>query len=410
MVRKSITDNRGFRIGILGTLLIMLFYALVLTPTFADQNRTNNEISVKKIGMDDAEGKNVVLPKGEVVDSNYFAAGKSVTLSGSVKGDAYLAAGTIDIEGTVEGDLIAIGGVVNIRGTVLDDVRLTGGQIIISGDIKGNLTVAGGSITLTDSAKVIGSLVSAGANIKIFGSIGDDAIIGAKNLTIGNRVGGNLKAGAGEIILTSNALIAGDFAYFSKSKAEIQEGAQVRGEMTHKIPTEKPQLFSPAQILSLGFLAYFVLSVLSALIVGLLLIRFYPNFVNQTVDIIKVKSLNSLGIGFLAVIIIPIICLILIFTVIGIPLGIIIMLSYLIYIYLTKIFVSLFIGRGFLQFFGSSPKSGWTLLVGLIIYVILTSIPFIGWILNIIFVFLGFGALLIYYKQIYKKLRSENVV
>ena len=99
-----------------------------------------------------------------------------------------------------------------------------------------------------------------------------------------------------------------------------------------------------------------------------------------------------------------------IFTVIGIPLGIIIMLSYLIYIYLTKIFVSLFIGRGFLKFFGSSPKSGWTLLVGLIIYVILTSIPFIGWILNIIFVFIGFGALLIYYKQIYSKLRSENVI
>lgn len=185
-------------------------------------------------------GENVVLPKGEVVDSDYFAAGRSVTLSGSVKGDAYIAAGTINFEGTVEGDLIAAGGVVNIRGTVLDDVRLSGGQIIISGDIKGNLTVMGGSITLTDSANVNGSLVSAGGNINVFAPIGDNAIIGARNLTIGNRVEGNVNAGVCEIKLSSNASIAGDLVYYSRTKAQIQKGAEVVGKISHKYHPKDP--------------------------------------------------------------------------------------------------------------------------------------------------------------------------
>jgi hypothetical protein len=183
----------------------------------------------------------------------------------------------------------------------------------------------------------------------------------------------------------------------------------VTGKVSHKIPPARPSLFaSPAQVLG-GIILYLIFELISSLIVGLLLLKFYPNFVHKTVDIIQTKSLNSLGIGFLGVIAIPVIFFILILTIIGILLGFIIILSYLIYLYLARILVSLFLGRGLLKFFGATLKSGWTLLIGLVIFIILTSIPFIGWFLYLIFVFLGFGALLIFYKEIYSKLRSEKV-
>ena len=393
MVNSSQLKIRSFLILI----IMMLITSLVGTHTTIASREENDFERTKK---------NVVLPKDQVVDSDYYTAGKSVTISGSVKGDAYITAGTVDFEGTVDGDLIAAGGVVNIRGTILDDLRLVGGQVIISGDIRGNVTVAGGSITLTDSAKIGGSLITAGGNINIFGPVGENAIIGAGNLTIGNRIGGNVNAGAGEIKLTSSASIAGDLQYYSSSKAQIQEGAKVTGKVTHKIPTK----ISPAPIFGVGFFVLLIFEIISALIVGLILLKFYPNFINTTIDIIQSKTLNCLGIGLLGVIVIPIIFLILLFTIIGMPLGIIIILSYLIYLYLTKIFVSFFIGRRFLKLFGASFKSGWTLLIGLIIFVILTSIPFIGGIIYLLLLFLGFGALLIFYKQIYSKLRSEKVV
>ncbi|NIO21626.1 MAG: hypothetical protein GTN76_13040, partial [Candidatus Aenigmarchaeota archaeon] len=71
-------------------LIIMILNApLALTPSTTAEE--DNDVESK--------GKNAVLPKGEVVDSDYFATGRSVTLSGTVKGDAYIAAGTIDFEG-----------------------------------------------------------------------------------------------------------------------------------------------------------------------------------------------------------------------------------------------------------------------------------------------------------------------
>ena len=392
MVNSGKIKKRSFWI----VFILLLIASLVAT----------HSTTAKKEGDVEKTGKIVVLPKNEVVESDYFAAGSSATISGTVKGDAYIVAGTIDFEGTIDGDLIAAGGVINVRGTVTDDLRLCGGQVIISGDIKGNLTVAGGSVTLTDSANINGSLITAGGNVNIFGPIGDNAIIGAGNLTIGNRIGGNVNAGAGEIKLTSNALIAGDLNYYSRAKAQIQEGAEVKGEVSHKIPHE----VSPGRVLGAGFIFYLIFEVISALIVGLLLLKIYPNFVDRVVDIIQVKSLNSLGIGFLGIIVIPVIFLILILTIIGIPLGIIIILPYFIYLYLSKVFVSLFIGRRLLKLFGTSLRSGWALLIGLVIFVIVTSIPFIGGIIYLIFLILGFGALLIFYKQTYSKLRSENVV
>ena len=381
---------------------------LILIITMLITSLVNAPKSIASINDNDLDRteKNVVLPRDQVIDSDYFTAGRAVTISGSVKGDAYISGATVDIEGMIDGDLIVAGGVVNIRGTVLDDLRLAGGQVIISGDIRGNATVAGGSITLTDSANIGGSFITAGGNVNIFGPVGENARIGAGSLTIANKIGGNVDAAAGEIKLTSSASIAGDLEYYSSAKVNIQEGADIAGEVVHKVPTK----ISPAPIFGAGFVFLLIFDILSALIVGLLILKFYPNYINTTVDIIQSKTLNCLGIGLLGVVITPIIVLILLFTIIGIPLGVIIIFSYLIYIYLTKIFISLFIGRRFLKLIGAKYKTGWILLIGLIIFVLLTSIPFIGGIIYLLLLFLGFGALLLYYKQIYSKLRSEKVV
>lgn len=377
---------------------LLIFIAFWTTSCcFGDNCFWGNEKSVEK---------NVVLSGDEVVNSDYFAAGSSVTLSGLVKGDAYVAGGVINFDGTVDGDLIAAGGEVNIRGTILDDLRLSGGQIIISGEILGNLTVAGGSVTLTDSAKVGGSLVSAGGNINIFAPIGSDVTIGAGKLTIGNAVGGSVKAGAGEISLASNARIEGDLTYYSKNKAQIQKGAEIKGTVSHKIPDD----VRPERMFGAGILLYLIFEVLSVLIVGLLVIKFYPNFINNTVEIIQKSSLTSLGVGLLGMITIPVAFIILMVTIIGIPLGIIILLSFFIYIYLSKIFVSIFLGRSFSKLLGGVPRDGWALLIGIIIFVLLTSIPFIGGLLYMLSIFLGLGALLIIKKKLYTKLKSEKVV
>src|SRR5687767_13900949 len=70
---------------------------------------------------------NVYLSKGEIINHDYFAAGNTVNLSGTVNGDAYIAGGNVTVDGTVNGDLLAAGGNVTILGKVTGNVRTAGG-------------------------------------------------------------------------------------------------------------------------------------------------------------------------------------------------------------------------------------------------------------------------------------------
>ena len=43
----------------------------------------------------DNSGKNIIIPSDQIISSDYFAAGNSISLSGTVNGDAFLAGGNI---------------------------------------------------------------------------------------------------------------------------------------------------------------------------------------------------------------------------------------------------------------------------------------------------------------------------
>ena len=143
-------------------LVFVIFCTLIFTSSaFAAKNFQRNET--------------VLLSKNDVVEGDYFAAGDRVTIAGTVNGDAYVAGGNGIIEGEINGELITPAGTDNIRGKVAQDVRVAGGQVTVSGDVGGNVTLVGGSLEASDSAKIAGSLVSAGGNLSVFAPIGRGA-------------------------------------------------------------------------------------------------------------------------------------------------------------------------------------------------------------------------------------------
>lgn len=371
-------------------------------------------VTVASAANNETKPRVVVLAKDEVVNKDYFAAGDSVTLSGTVNGDAYLAGSNVIVEGTVNGDLIAAGGMVDIRGNILNNVRVAGGQIVVSAKIDKNLTVAGGSVNITDSAKIGGSLVAGAGTLSVFAPIGKSVNIGTGQATFGNTIGGDITAGAGQITLTPNAKVSGDLTYWSQSPAQIQPGAQILGKTTHNLPPAKVvERARPARILGIFTgvsLAFKIVGLLSALIIGLLLLKFFPIYTQRTVDVIAQKPWASLGIGFLTAVLTPIVLVILLITVIGIPIAMILLVTFLVVAYFAKIFVSLVFGQKFLQLFGQKIGSGWSLLSGLVIYGLITVVPILGWIVTILVVLFGLGAILLEEKDFYSQLKSKNLI
>ncbi|MCP2521149.1 hypothetical protein NLD30_11990, partial [SCandidatus Aminicenantes bacterium Aminicenantia_JdfR_composite] len=129
---------------------------------------------------------------------------------------------------------------------------------------------------------------------------------------------------------------------------------------------------------------------IGAIIVGILLIKLFPGFSKITVEQIR-HYWKSLGIGFVILICLPIASVLIAITVIGIPLSLILLLFYFLFLYIGKILVSLVIGEEILR--KKAEFSIWALILGIGIFTVLYNIPYIGWIIKLITIIIGLGAL-----------------
>lgn len=356
--------------------------------------------------------KQVVLPKDEVVDHDYFAAGEMVTLLGTVNGDAYIAGGNITIDGTINGDLLVAGGNVTIRGKVTDDIRAAGGSITIASDVGKNVTIGGGNVTLSSDAKIAGSLVAGAGSLTVDAPVGRGSTIGGGQVTIANTVNGDIWAGTGSLTLSPDAKVNGNLHYISDNDASILPGAVVSGDTTRETP---PQDAKRAQetgrAVASGVSAGFKFaSLLSALVLGFLLTRLFPRFMESTSEQIRKNPWKVLGVGFLTYAVFPFVFILLLITLIGIPLALIFLFSTLVIAYVSKLFLAFFVGNWIMQKLNWKGGLMVALLLGLVAYYILTLVPVISALTFMAFLFMGTGSLLLTKKQYYNSLKAKNIL
>jgi cytoskeletal protein CcmA (bactofilin family) len=126
-------------------------------------------------------GDTVLVGSGETIDTDLYAFGGTVRVDGTINGDLVTSGGQIDVSGTVDGDILAAGGQVTVSGTVTGDVRAAGGMITLSGETAEDALVAGGTVTIPNG-----------------GSVGEDVIVSAGQLTIDGTVTGSVTGSAGQ--------------------------------------------------------------------------------------------------------------------------------------------------------------------------------------------------------------------
>jgi len=349
-----------------------------------------------------SRGKQTILQKSETVDENYFAAGETVQISGTVNGDVYVAGGSVLVDGVINGDLLAVGGTLQIGGKITGSVRVAGGQISISADVGRNVTAAGGQISFDDSAKLSGSVTAAGANIEVKAQVPGSLEAGGGNLLINAKVGKNVNFAGSNLQLGSEADINGNVTYLSENTALVADGAKVKGETKQNLP---PKEFKEAREAGKksapAFFRFWMMAgFFSALVIGLLLAKFAPGFTQKTADNIKSRFLSNLGAGFIAVVVIPIAALILFITMLGIPLGFILLTLYFLMLYFAKFFAAVFVGQVITKRATAKKSLYLDVLVGLVIYYLLGFVPILGWIAQTVFVLASVGALLSSFKKV----------
>jgi hypothetical protein len=328
---------------------------------------------------------------------------------------------------------------VKIGGTVGHAARIAGQTLLLSQDarVDGDLLAAGASLQTEPNSTVGGNLAYAGSQALLEGTTNKDLEGFMNGLELGGKVGGNVDVhvdgdGGGPtsfpfapasqiqvptvapgLTLTDTAQVGGDLNYESSSEAKISPAAQIGGEV---VRTERPPQEEPTRT-ALDVVLDILGSLIALSLVGLLLMWIVPNWTRSLSDRIGVRPLPSLGLGivgfivFLALVIVILLATILLAVIFGlltlgslvlliVSLGLlaeaVLVLAFLITTnYLAQILVSLLVGRLLLERLFPARAGGRVLplVVGLVLYVVLRAIPVFGFIVGLVVVLLGLGAL-----------------
>jgi hypothetical protein len=382
-------------------LLLASFFLLFLPlKTFAQTNSFN-------------EQKIVALEKNQTINHDYFAAGRRVIIDGIINGDAYIAGGQVDINGIINGDLLVAGGQINVRGSVSQDIRAVGGNIIIEGQAGRNITMAGGNLTIYRTAKIVGNTVMAGGNSEILTQINNLTVAGGQ-VRIGNNVLGNITAGVGAMDILPDVTIQGNLDYWSNNKVTIAPNAKIIGQTTfHQTHFQTNLKKSPEKAAGIIFgigIFFSMVGFISSLILGILFICLLPIYTQKISDVIRNKFWVSLLIGFITLIVTPVVSLILIITLVGVPVAFALMFIYGALLYIAKLFVALTIGKFVKEKAKWNLTPIWTFTIGIILYYIVGFIPVIGMLMKMIVTLVGVGAIILQKKNDYLMHREKKLI
>ena len=282
----------------------------------------------------------VILPAGTVVEGDYFAMGDRIGISGTVKGDVYVSGGQIFIDGRVEGDVLAAAGSIDVSGEVINSIRAIAGQIQVSGYVGHNITVVAGNAEFTPSAKIRGNLVCGAGNVDLAGYVGSNVSIAASNLRISSKIDGNLQAFTGDMRLTSKTHIGGNAEYRSNTVAFIDSKAKIDGVIIRH-PSMFEDLFKGTIVHSLlvgSKVAALLMNFLYTLAVGLILIRIFPRKLETALDVLHERPWKALAYGVLLLVLLPLVSLILLMTILGVPFALTLIALNIIGFYTAKVF------------------------------------------------------------------------
>jgi hypothetical protein len=185
------------------------------------------------------------------------------------------AAGT----GHAQDQVVLTGSVVVPKGSTVGEVVVFHGRALISGSVQGDVVVLDGPVTI-DGGYVTGDIVT---------------LHGVIHVTSTSLIGGSV-LGGGHVVVDPGAKVGGD----------------VREHVSFTL--EGP-------VAALGFVLGSVALAVSVLLVGLLLLFVAPRATERVATAARTAPFASLGWGVLVTIALPVLCVLAIASIVGLPLG-----------------------------------------------------------------------------------------
>jgi hypothetical protein len=245
-------------------------------------------------------------------------------------------------------------------------------RIVIVGDV------------LVDRGETTKDVVVADGDVTVRGTVDGDLVVADGDVAVRGNVTGNVVTFAGTATLGRRAHVDGDVLYGDK-KPNVAPGAQVGGEIK-KVKGE--DISGGALALQFGI---WLAVTISVLILGLILLALFPKAADAVARTAKARTGRAALIGLLTFFLIPIVGVIALITIVGLPLGAGLLLAMLPLYGLAYTSSAFIVGR-------LVSKQGARIIafiVGLAILRVLALVPFLGGLVWFLATILGLGALMV---------------
>jgi cytoskeletal protein CcmA (bactofilin family) len=279
-------------------------------------------------------------PAGAAHSKNAYMNGASVRPAGTVAGDFLALGGRVVVDQEIKGDVMAVGGSVDLRAPVGDDVRAFAGDVSVESSIGGELNVRAGNINLLKSAHIGQSAALMGGKVLIDGRIDGPLKVRAQEIILNGQVNGDARLDAESIELGPQAKLAGSLTYSARQELSQAGGAVILGTLTRDPEAmgqrgwrgrqghddergwERHMAWEgPAWI---GALFTFV----ALLACAAFLLLVFPRYSCRAAALVEDEPGLAMVIGFATLIGLPVLAMLLLITILGIPLALALLALY----------------------------------------------------------------------------------
>ncbi len=332
---------------------------------------------------------NEVIAQDAVIENDLFFNGDRLEVNGEIKGDLIVWAGQVVINGRVNGNILGvIWDKLIINGEVQDHIRGFATNFEMNGRVDGSITVVAVMFNSSPKSMIGKGILGAFSKLSLKGEVeGPVDINSAPTTKIGGKINGNLKCQGAPITWQSPVEITGavhDYSGFSNDPAKIK-GVQIgKGYHLHQ-PETAYSAYS--KVITLISIVWFIGSLLASLV----LFRIFPRTFWVITEPGPINFRRNMLIGLLSFFGLPLLIIILSFTIVGIPLAILLGLIYLLLVLFSGIPLNLWFGR---LLFKSRLHPSLMIIIGGLLIMLINFIPVVNLIVPLIFLWLGFGMVL----------------
>jgi hypothetical protein len=362
------------------------------------------------------------VKEGEVVDHNMVLSGPVVTMDGKIEGDLLAVGNQIKINGEVDGNLLVIGNQVVLNGPVSGSVYIGAATLVVGpqASVGRDVSFIGGMFETNGTSSIKRDLNIISLDSKLAGDTGRDvnALVGPlrlgmviyqfiqdqgwlpKSTSLDTRpLSGQSAVGSGLMLQSIQPLVL--------IAAPAHELGQQPLQQSSGTNTEQWQTWGIALLRNMAAL----------LIIGLLAIWLIPAQLTFSSEQPRSRPWRSLLIGFLVLLLGWFVVFLALLLVLGLAfflfwaslpnlgflvgslgtmaVGLAAVIYWFSIFFFSKVIIAFLLGRAIFA------KSTWKygqgrvvpLLVGVILFALIVSIPYLGWVVSVISTMFGLGAL-----------------